>query len=151
MLSAAMAALLGATALHAQAPAPTATMVRAGVDPGQRMRVTLRVSADSELTVVNPRQIEGTLINLDSAGVTLRLEDGSERRITRSEAEELSAYVGLSRWLGVLAGWLASAPVAYFECQNQKYECGEGSLISLGGMILGAIIGWPRWKEVHFP
>ena len=151
LFSVAVLALHGATALRAQAPAPTAVMLAAGVVPGQRMRVTLRVPADSAIAAANQRQIEGALIDLDSAGVTLHLEDGSERRIGRNEAEEVGAYAGRSHWLGLLAGWLASLPPAYLACRDAKYECGEGSAIGLGGMILGSAIGWPRWKEVHFP
>ena len=133
-----------------QRPIPSAA-VPAGLEPGQRLRATLRVPPDSAITAERNRTIEGLLTQIDSTAVTLRLDDRFERQIARDDVEGLQAWQGRSHWYGLLAGWLASAPVALVACRNAQYECEQGSLIGLVGGISGAVIGWPRWKDAPWP
>jgi hypothetical protein len=126
-------------------------MLGAGIVPGQRMRVTLRVPTDSAITPPNQRRVEGRLLDLDSTGVTLRLENGSVRRFDRAQAETLSAYDGRSRGLGVVAGWAVAIPLGLIECRDVGNECAKGQTIGLAGAVLGYLIGWPHWRDVTFP
>ena len=130
---------------------PTAGTVAAGVVPGQRMRVITKVAPGDAIVPERDREVEGRLVDIDSASVTLRLEDGSTSRILRTHVETLQLYQGRSRWRGLLAGWLVGVPVAAFRCRDAKYECSEGSAIGLVSGLTGLIIGWPEWEDVHFP
>lgn len=134
----------------AQAASPSAPAA-AGAVPGRRMRVRTRVASGEAISPEPDRQVDGLLVNLDSLSVTLRLDDGSERRFARGDVEALKLYVGKSRGFGLLAGWVAGIPVAVFVCRNARYECAEGSGIGLVSGITGAVIGWPRWQDVRFP
>lgn len=144
------ATLLFGSTLLAQPPVPSPAMVSAGVVPGQRITVTLRPSFESAGVPVS-REVSGRLVDFDSAGLILRLDDNSERRITREEALRVVADAGRSRWRGLFAGWLASLPVYAVVCQNKSYECDEGGVANLVGVIVGAIVGWPKTTEVYFP
>ena len=139
--------LLGANAVGAQ----TAGTIAAGLMPEQRMQAVERVRDGAVITAEPNRRVEGSLIDIDSAGVTLRLDDGSLRRLARTDLETLKVYQGRSHGFGLLAGWVASLPVALVACRDARYECEAGSLIGLVGGIGGAIIGWPRWGDVRFP
>jgi len=130
---------------------PTAGTIAAGVVPGQRMRVTNSVPLGDASIPERDRQLEGLLVDIDSASVTLRLDDGSIWRALRSHVETLQLYRGRSRWRGLLAGWLVSLPIAAFTCRDAKHECDEGGVIGLVGGITGAIVGWPEWEDVRFP
>jgi hypothetical protein len=70
---------------------------------------------------------------------------------TLLEALRVVADAGRSRWRGLFAGWLASLPVYAVVCQNKSYECDEGGVANLVGVIVGAIVGWPKTTEVYFP
>ena len=118
---------------------------------GQRVRVTLRVPAGEAITPEPDRPVDGLVVEIDSASVTLRPGNGTVRRFVRGEVESMQSYRGRSHWFGLLAGWLVAIPVAVFACRNEKYECEKGQLIGLVGGIGGAIIGWPRWEDVQFP
>jgi hypothetical protein len=149
MLALAAALLCGPT-LVAQSAAAASAMERAGVVPGQRLTVTVRPTVEI-VGVAGSHEIAGRLVAFDSAGLTLLLDDGAERRIPREEALRVVADAGRSRWRGVLAGWLASVPLSAFLCQNKKYECAEGQVSNLVGMVAGALVGWPQKTEVLFP
>jgi hypothetical protein len=136
--------------LGAQDSIPPA-MARAGVVPGQQVKVRLRQLYVSTTGARLAAEMEGKLVDFDSAGLSLRLEDGTEKRIARDEIEVVLRDAGRSRWLGLLAGWVASLPAYAFVCRNAKYECDEGGVVELGGMIVGAVVGWPRSAEVPFP
>ena len=134
-----------------QLPVQSAAMDTVGLAPGQRLRAMLRVLPDSAVTPERDRTVEGFLVAIDSAAVTLRLEDRSVRRLARADVEGLKTWQGRSHWLGLLAGWVVSVPIALVACRNAKYECEQGSLIGAVGGISGAVIGWPRWKDVPWP
>ena len=134
----------------AQVASPSVPAV-VGAVPGRRMRVRTRVPPGEVISPEPDRQVDGLLVNLDSLAVTLRLDDGSERRFARGDVEVLALYVGKSRGFGLLAGWIAGLPVAVFVCRDAKYECAAGSGIGLVSGITGALIGWPRWQDVPFP
>ena len=134
-----------------RAPAPAAGTVAVGLVPGWRMRVQLRAGPDSGSPQSRDRRIDGYLVDIDSASVTLRLDDGPPRRFARVDVESLEAYEGRSRWRGLLVGMLSVIPLAELECRNQRYECSEGSLLGLIGMIGGYALGWDRWQDVRFP
>ncbi|MDB4888974.1 MAG: hypothetical protein JWL61_829 [Gemmatimonadetes bacterium] len=141
--------LLGPHAVVAQEP--TAGTVAAGLVPGQRMRVTRRVLPGDAIIPERDRQLDGRLVDIDSSSVTLRLDDGSSRRILRTDVETLELYRGRSPWRGLLAGWLVGLPIAVVACRDAKYECAEGSAIGLVSGLTGLIVGWPDWEEVRFP
>jgi len=130
---------------------PTAGTVAAGVVPGQRMRITSRVPMGDVIVPERDRQLDGLLVDIDSSSVTVRLADGSTRRILRIDVETLQVYRGRSRWRGLLAGWVVALPVAAVACRDAKYECSAGSAIGLVGGLTGLIVGWPDWEEVRFP
>ena len=134
-----------------QAPAPAVGTAAVGLVPGWRMRVQLRTDPDSGSPQPTDRQIDGYLVDIDSASVTLRLDDGPLRRFTRADVESLKAYEGRSMWRGLLVGMLSAIPFAELECHGQKYECSEGSLLGLIGMIAGSTLGWDHWRDVRFP
>lgn len=144
------AALLLCPTLFAQSAAPSSAMERAGVVPGQLLTVTLRPTVEIVGVGVSS-EISGRLVAFDSAGLTLRLDDTSERRIPREEALRVVADAGRSRWRGVLAGLLASLPVSAFLCQKKRYECAGGAVANQVGMVAGALVGWPKTTEVRFP
>ena len=135
----------------ANAQQPTAGTVAAGVVPGERMRLIRSVSPEMDIAPEPDRRFDGSLVDIDSGSVTLRLDDGSERRFVRGEIETLRVNRGRSRWRGLLAGWLAGLPVSVVACRNEKYECGAGSGIGLVSGLAGIIIGWPNWDDVRFP
>jgi hypothetical protein len=149
VLALAVAMLFGPT-VYAQPQVPSSAMERAGLVPGQSITVTLRPSFESAGVPVSS-EIAGRLVDFDSAGITLRLDDNSERRITRDEALRVVADAGRSRWRGLFAGLVASLPVYAFVCQNKSHECDEGGVAMLVGEVVGAIVGWPQTTEVHFP
>jgi hypothetical protein len=134
-----------------QAPVPTAGAVAVALAPGWRMRAQLR--ADPESASPQPRgaQIDGYLVDIDSASVVLRLDDDRRRRFARADVESLKAYEGRSWWRGLLVGILVAFPFAELACQNHKYECSEGSVIALIGMIGGSTLGWDHWRDIRFP
>lgn len=136
---------------QSQSPVPTAGTIAAGLMPGQRMQAVERVRDGAVITAEPNRRVEGSLVDIDSAGVTLCLDDGSLRRLARSDVETLKVYRGRSHGFGLLAGWLVSIPVALIACRNARYECEAGQGIGLVGGIGGAIIEWPRWGDVRFP
>lgn len=133
------------------APAPAAGTLAVGLVPGWRMRVGLRADPDSASSQPRERRIDAYLVDIDSASLTLRLDDGPVRRFARADIASLKAYEGRSRWRGLLAGMLVAIPFAELACQGQQYECSEGSLIGLIGMIGGATLGWDHWRDVQFP
>jgi hypothetical protein len=136
----------------AQSPASApAVPSAAGVVPGQRVRVLERVPQGNPITAEPDRRVDGLLAGIDSASVTVRLDDGTVLQFARADVESVKVYAGRSHWFGLLAGWLATLPVAAFVCRDAKYECDEGGAIGLVFGIVGAAIGWPRWQDVPFP
>jgi hypothetical protein len=144
--------LVDPTPAGSQSPAPAPVVAHVtSTEPGQRVRVLPRVPGGVAITAERNRQFEGLLVDIDSATVTLRLDDGTVRRFERAEVESMKVFLGRSRGYGLLAGWLVSAPVALLVCRNEPVECAQGGVIGLVGGIGGAIIGWPRWQELPFP
>jgi hypothetical protein len=153
MVIAAVALLVTAPAFtHAQ-DAWTPGMISAGLSPGQRIKVVLRRPPDDslDLRTYSDLDLDGALMGIDSGGLSLRLQDGTSRYIARSEGAEFRAHLGRSRGIGALGGLLLSAPISAVVCQGHKYECAEASVIGLGGMLIGALVGWDQWSDVHFP
>ena len=111
---------------------------------GQHVRLTLRATADAP-----GRELEGDITSLDTAGLTLMLGD-SAARVPRAMIESVKR-AEVSRLMGVVVGWLAAVPFAYFSCRDEKYECGAGSAIGAAGMLIGGLIGWRQWESVQFP
>lgn len=130
---------------------PTAGTVAAGVVPGQRMRVVSSVRQGDVTVAERDREFDGRLVDIDSASVTLRFDDGTARRFVRTDVETLQVYQGRSRWRGLFAGWLVGMPIAAVACRNAKYECEAGSAIGLVSGLTGIIVGWPNWEDVRFP
>lgn len=148
-----------ALAFIVMAPAParaqgaaTLAMIAAHLSPGQRIRVVLRRPPEDslELMTESDLHLEGALVDIDSGGLSLKLGDGSVRRVDRREGETFRAHEK-SRRKGVLGGLLLSVPVFEAVCQGHNYECDEGSAVLLGGMLIGGLVGWRQWSDVRFP
>jgi hypothetical protein len=139
--------------LGAQDSIPPA-MARAGVVPGQQLTVRLRPMQDSTTGLPISREIKGKLLEFDSAGLSLRLQDGTDQRIAREEIDVVLRRGGRSRWRGALAGWFGSVPAVAFVCRNvnnANHECAEGEVTAFLGILVGALVGWPGYAEVHLP
>jgi hypothetical protein len=141
--------LLVATPLSAQLPPPSPATIVAGLAPGDWIRATLTTSADSNR--MRDSTVEGTLLTLGSAGVSLRLEDGAEHFVPRRQLARLEARRGRSRWKPALFGYLAALPVSLVICSGDGPECDKGSIPPLIGGLIGYLIGRTSWQEVRLP
>ena len=133
-------ALCGAPELSAQRSSNTPLPLQ----PGQHLKIAFQVAEPMPGAI---EEVEGDLVSIDSAAFTLAVGDSS-RPIPRAAVRSVKRRTGPSRFKGLVAGWIAAIPFAYFSCRDEKVECGQGSAIGLAGMLGGALVGWPQWEDV---
>ena len=147
-----MLALLVAHAIAASAFAQNTTRAPDTLQrDARRVRATLREAQALAPGIPPTSTVEGTLLDLDSVAVTIRLPDGFALRLSRELVDKLAVYRGTSRLRGLLIGYGASLPIAYAACAGKKYECSEGGVIGLAGAVLGVLLGGERWDDLPFP